>query len=58
MHYKSYFQQVRRLRVESCAYLLARIFWSTCMYSSLITMAGEQVVSFEELFRRLPVLVD
>ena len=56
--YKSYLQQVQCLRVDSCAYLHAQIFWSTCIYFYCSTMAGEQVETWEKYFTELPVLED
>ena len=47
------------LRVDCCACVRADIiFWRTGMYFSLITMAGEQVETLEQLFTELAVLVD
>ena len=39
-------------------YLHAQIFRSTCIYFSCITMAGEQVETWENYFTERPVLVD
>ena len=39
------------------AYLRAQIFWSTGMHFCLITMAGEQVETLEQIYTELPKLV-
>ena len=46
-----YFQHVSCLRVESCAYVCAQIFWGTCKEFSRITMTGEKVETLEQFLR-------
>ena len=46
------------LRVYSCAYLYAQIFWSKCKYFFFITVAVGQVKTWEKYPTELPVLVE